>query len=87
MTVNRFNWDAWDIIVPEVSGYAGDIYRADYQYSCSSEVPGTSSSGSVTPTPSTELSGCDLFMPPRIDSFNIMKSATIEIRLYGNGIY
>ena len=88
MTVNRFNWDSWDIVVNEsTSGQEGDIYRTDYKYSCSTEIPGTSANIPITPTPVIELSGCDLHMPPRIDFFNIMKSVDIEIKLYGNGIY
>jgi hypothetical protein len=87
MTINRFNWDAWDVIATSTGVTAGDLYRSDFRYVCSSEIPGTSAGTTSTPTIIPELSGCDLQMPPLIGEFNIIPSAEIEIRLYGNGIY
>lgn len=87
MPIKRFNWDSWDVTVTESDGTVeGDVNRTDYTYPCASTIPG---SASVSPTGAPlvpGLSGCQLFMPPRISDINIVPSALLEVYIYGNGI-
>ena len=88
MTIQRFNWDKWDTVVTNSDGTKeGDVYRTDNTYSCASEIPGISSSPSGNPIIIPALSGCQLFMPPRIDEINILPSSQIEFYIYGEGIH
>jgi hypothetical protein len=90
MTIKRFNWDDWDTVVTECDGtQEGDIYRTDNTYACSSEIPSGSIGTSgcpITPPVTSGLSGCQLYMPPRIQDINILESSTIQIFIYGDGI-
>jgi hypothetical protein len=87
MTIQRFNWDSWDVVVPEVSGgQAGDVNRTDYLYPCASEIPGTSAASPSASPIVPGLSGCQLYMPPRISDINIVPSALLEFYIYGSGI-
>jgi hypothetical protein len=86
MSINRFNWDQWDTVVTESDGTKkGDVNRTDNNYVCSSEIPGVSSSPSGNPIITPGLSGCQLFMPPRIEDFNILPSSQVQIFIYGEG--
>jgi hypothetical protein len=89
MTIKRFNWDDWDTIVVNSDGSVeGDVYRTDNTYECSAQIDGISAAPIIVPPSVTpELSGCDLFMPPRIDEVNIISSASIELFIYGNMIH
>ena len=87
MTIHRFNWDSWDTVITNSDGTKeGDIFRKDNSYKCSSEIPGISSSPSGNPVVTPSLTGCQLFMPPRIDEINIIPSSIIEVFIYGDGI-
>jgi hypothetical protein len=83
MAIKRFNWDLWDTTTPDGEG---DVYRTDNLYECASLIPGISSSTSSSPVPIPGISGCQLYMPPRIESFNIIPSSLLEFRIYGSGI-
>jgi len=69
--MSRFNWDAWDTF---------DANRTD-SIDCPSD-PLPSLSGS--PVVSIPLVGCELNIPPRIESFNIYKTSQIEIFIHNN---
>jgi hypothetical protein len=87
MTIKRFNWDKWDTVVTQSDGTKeGDVNRTDNTYACSSQIPGISSSLIVNPVVVPGLSGCQLFMPPRINEINILPSTQLEIFIYGEGI-
>jgi hypothetical protein len=88
MPVHRFNWDNWDTVVTNSDGTKeGDVYRTDNTYECSTLIPGVSSvSPTSGPIEIPGLSGCQLFMPPRIDEVNIMPSSQIQLFIYGDGI-
>jgi hypothetical protein len=65
----------------------GDIHRTDYTYECASEIPGVSSSPTGNPpTPVPGLSGCQAYMPPRIDDIRIVPSSLVDFYIYGDGI-
>lgn len=83
----RFNWDQWDTTVTNPDGTVeGDIYRKDHTYACSNQVSGETITPTAGPLPITPaLSGCQLFMPPRINDFRIIESVEIEFTLYGEG--
>lgn len=88
MPIKRFNWDSWDNVVTEPNGSVeGDVNRTDYTYECASLIPGTSAASPTGgPMPPPGLSGCQLFMPPRISDINIVPSVLLDVYIYGNGV-
>jgi hypothetical protein len=86
LPIQRFNWDEWDVVTDDSGTPQGDIHRTDYTYPCASEIPGVSASPSGNPTPTPGLSGCQRFMPPRIDDIRIVPSSIVELYIYGDGI-
>jgi hypothetical protein len=82
----KFNWDSWDTKVELISGNViGDIYRADNLYTCVTGVSDAAASPSGD-NASPALSGCKLFMPPRIEDFNIIESSCVQFFIYGERI-